>query len=301
MFQRSFTMVDFLKTSASIEPIYASNSFIPFEWKGMQFFPHFKKGFLKGFESEYKGLRVYLRYDKITLSNSLHKFYKGNNYSDFTYSELSNAVNEICQKFEIDADQWKIIKMEFGFNVSTPKPAEEYIDLFMSYKEREFEKMKQKQKQKYYGRKCFFTEYDLKVYDKHLQTQIDDHFDIPNNILRVEFCYNQKRKLPKQIKTLFDLLDREKFKELYSDFKEAFSKVIYNDKVDFNHSTSVERLLFYASLNSNFIKVEEQINKVEAKAMKVKIKKLKERFFKKEFKQWFLQALSSKYIELYCS
>ena len=81
-----------------------------------------------------------------------------------------------------------------------------------------------------------------------------DSVKISNKTLRVEFCYNQKRKLPKQIKTLADLMDKDKFKELFKDLNEAFTKVIYNDEVDFTNSTKEERILFYASLNPEFYK-----------------------------------------------
>lgn len=292
-------MIDFIVMVARIEPFYAFNSFNPFEWNGLKFYPKFKRGIIKGFESEYKGLRVILYYDKIQISNSLHKFYKGNNYSDFTHSELTNAIQGICQMFEIEAEYWEIKKLEFGFNIFTLKPAKEYIALFLKYKEREFEKMKHKQID--YGRKCFLSEYALKIYDKSLQCKVMNSVKISDKILRVEFCYNQRRKLPKQIKTLADLMDKDKFKELYKDLNEAFTKVIYNDEVDFTNSTNEERILFYASLNPDFIKVEEQINKTEAKAIRLRVKQLKERFLKKEFKKWFLKALSYKYIQLYCS
>jgi len=292
-------MIDFIVMIAPIEPLYAFNSFNPFEWNGLKFYPKFKKGILQGFESDYKDLRVILHNDKIQLSNSLHKFYKGNNYSDFTHSELTNAIQEICQMFEIEAEYWEIKKMEFGFNILTLKPAKEYMSLFLQYKEREFERMKNKQID--YGRKCFLSEYALKIYDKSFQCKIVDSVKISDKTLRVEFCYNQKRKLPKQINTLADLMDKDKFKELFKDLNEAFTKVIYNDEVDFTNSTNVERMLFYASRNTDFIKVEEQINKTGAKAIRQKIKQLKERFLKKEFKKYFLKALSDKYIELYCS
>ena len=292
-------MIDFIVIVAPIKPFYHFNKLEPFEWNGLKFYPKFKKGFLKGFESDYKDLKVSLFYDKIQLSNSLHKFYKDNNYSDFTHSELIKAIEKICQMFEIDAKYWEIKRMEFGFNILTIKPAKEYLTLFSEYKEREFEKMKHKQMD--YGRKCFMYEYALKIYDKYFQCKENDKVEISDKMLRVEFCYNRKRKLPKQIKTLSDLMDREKFKELFKDLNDAFTKVTYNDEVDLSNSTNKERMLFYASLNSDFLKVEEQINKAEVKAIRLKIKQLKERFFKKEFKKWFLKALSDKYIELYCS
>lgn len=292
-------MIDFIIIVAFVDFRYAFNSYEPFEWKELLFVPKFKNGNLIGFESQYRGLKILLYPDKIKISNSLHKFYKDNNYSDFRYSELRKAIGMICRKFEIEAKYWEIKKMEFGFCIITPQPANQYLNVFFEYKLRQFEKMKHQLRD--YGRKCFMYEYALKVYDKNLQVEITDNLNISDWRLRIEFCYNQKRKLPKTIRTLGDLLDNEKFKHLYKDLNEAFSKVVYNDEVDFSKSTNEERMLFYASLNPDFIKVEEQLNKAEAKIMKSKIKRLRERFLKKKFKKWFLKTLSDKYIELYCS
>jgi hypothetical protein len=292
-------MVDYIKIVALIDTLFSYNSFKPFEWRSLMFYPKFTKGKLRGFESEYNGFRVFLYYDRIELSNSIHKFYKGNNYTDFTLSELKDTINTICVKFGIEANRWNIKKLEFGFNILTPKKADHYLNLIYQYKNREFEKMKAKHLT--YGKKCFMSEYAIKIYDKYVQTKIMYSVIIPENTLRVEFCYNQKRKLPKQIKTLSDLQDKEKFKELYNDLNEAINIIIFNDEVDVTSSTIEERILFFASFNPNLLKVEETISKVEAKEMKLKIKLLKERFLSKNFKLWLLKTLSSKYIELYCS
>lgn len=175
----------------------------------------------------------------------------------------------------------------------------ECLDFFSSFKEREFEKMKHNIND--YGRKCFMYEYALKVYDKNLHNYFMYNANLSSNLLRVEFCYNQKRKLPKSIKTLADLLEKEKFSDLYKDFYNAFELVIYNDEIDLTNSTIEERTLFNASYNPNFLKNEIKIDKVEANKLKLKIRQLKARFLKKNFKNWFLKELKNKYIELYCS
>lgn len=292
-------MIDFIVIIASIEPLWDFTSLNPFVWKGLEFYPKYKKGKLIGFESDYKGLRVMLYYERIEVSNSLHKFYKGNNYSRFSYSELEKTIEIICKKFDIDARFWEIKKMEFGFVIVTPKPAVEYLNFFFQYKGNDFEKMKDKKTE--YGRKCYMYAYALKVYAKSLQTKIMDNVVIPDDNLRIEFYYNEKRKLPKSIKTLNDLLDREKFKELFNELYQAFTIVVYKDEADLSNSTNEERLLFYASLNPDFLKFEEKVNKGAVKTIKSKIKQLRERFLRKKFKLWFLKSLKTKYIDLYCS
>ena len=157
-------MIDFVDIEAPFSYEISSESYEPFYWKDLCFTPKFKKGFLNGFESEFKGLKVILYEDKIRITNSLHKFCKGNNYSDFTFSELTDSINLITNYFEIEASQFVIRKLEYGFNITTPQPAKEYLNLFAEYHSREFEKMKHKHI--FYGRKCVMSEYALKVYDK---------------------------------------------------------------------------------------------------------------------------------------
>lgn len=291
-------MIDFIKIVAPINSIKNFGDTKQFEWNSIIFSPKFRKNYLIGFEGDYEGLRVVIYNNQIEVCNSLHKFYKGNNYSDFHYSEIKEAINMLCNKFDIVAENWEIKKLEFGFNIITSKTASQYLRNFLEYKGREFEKMRDNQI--VYGKKCFMSEYALKVYDKQTQTKIKDKILIPENILRVELCYNQKRKLPKSIHNLSDLLDKERIKELYKEFKEAFEKVIYDVEYDFANSTNEERTLFYASLNPDYLKVENSINKEEAMVKKRNIKQLRERFIKKDFKDKFINLLNNKYIDLYC-
>lgn len=292
-------MIDFIKIVAPINPYRHFGISEQFEWKGLTFSPVFKKSLLIGYESDYNGLRVMRYYNRIEVCNSLHKFYKGNNYTDFCYSEIKERINILCNKFGIVAKNWEIKKLEFGLNLITSNPAYQYLSRFLEYKGREFEKMRDNQI--VYGRKCYMSEYALKVYDKHIQTKMKDKISIPENTLRVEFYYKQYRKLPKSIHYLSDLLYEERFKDLYKDLKEAIENIIYDDEYDFKNSTNEERMLFFASQNTEFLKVENQINKAEVKTIKKKIKQLKERFLKKDFRNNLSKLLNDKYINLYCS
>ena len=144
------------------------------------------------------------------------------------------------------------------------------------------------------------SEYALKVYDKFQQVKIMNNVLIPENTLRVEFCYNQKRKLPKTIRTLSDLADNNKIRDLYKDLKDSFSKVTFSEEVDFSSMSDEDRILFYASLHPDFIKVEEKLNKSNAKIIKSKIRQLKEKYLSNKFKKTFANLLDNKHIELYC-
>ena len=93
-------MVDFVDIEAHFSYEISSESYESFYWKELYFTPKFKKGFLNSFESDFKGLKIILYEDKIRITNSLHKFYKGNKHSDFTFSELTDSINIITKYFE---------------------------------------------------------------------------------------------------------------------------------------------------------------------------------------------------------
>ena len=55
-------MVDFVDIEAPFSYEIPSESYEPFYWKELCFTPKFKKGFLNGFESEFKGLKIRIKY-----------------------------------------------------------------------------------------------------------------------------------------------------------------------------------------------------------------------------------------------
>ena len=145
------------------------------------------------------------------------------------------------------------------------------------------------------------TEYAIKVYDKTGQVESQEKIKILKKILRIEFCYNQKRKLPKGLVTLADLMNEDCIGLLYKNLEDGIKEIVFIEEFDLNNSTLEERILFFASLNSGFLEVEKKLNKEEIKTVKKKIKQLRERFFKKGFKSFLLKSLKEKYIALYCS
>ncbi|QQR98602.1 MAG: hypothetical protein IPK18_03485 [Sphingobacteriales bacterium] len=294
-------MLDCISMVANTEPMYPYNSTKSFIWRGLWFNPAFIRGAenIKGFESEFKGLRIFLEYTKIKISNSLHKFYKGDNYSDFTFSEMAKAIDEVCNKFEIPANEWVIKKLEFGFNIITQKPAKEYLLCFHSFKEKEFDKMKKGGKK--YGMKCSLTEYFIKFYDKSLEYKLHERIIIDENILRVEIGYNNKRKLPEKIQTLADLKVTSNIDTLYNELINIVRIIYYQEEKNFTNTAFDERVLFFASEHKNFLEVEKKENKNQLKTTKKKIKQIREKVLKKDFVEFLQKSLKDKYIQLFCS
>lgn len=292
-------MIDNIHIEAKTSPIYEFPN-RPFEWLGLMFTPVYKRGInhIEKCETDYNGLRVELYFDKLKITGSIHKFCKGNNYSEFSRKEINNTIDEMVSRFEIEASNWEIKKLEFGFNLSMPNPANEYILLAQSYKNVGFDKMKYKNK--CYGKKCFMSEYAIKIYDKHYQTKMTDRITIPTNILRIEFCYGNKRKLPQEVKSLADLKNENGVRTLYKDFESAIMKIEFAEKVDLTNSTEEERKLFFASQDVQYLKVEKELNKSRLSTIKANIKEVKASYLKKEFNATLSKAIKNKYIDLYC-
>src|SRR5688572_20689289 len=77
-----------------------------FYWKGILFKPVYGKGneeFIKKYIGDYKELRFELENENLSVSNSLHKFYKGNNYTDFSFTEIKAAISELCNFLQMEA------------------------------------------------------------------------------------------------------------------------------------------------------------------------------------------------------
>lgn len=295
-------MVDYIKIEAKIDRIYSENQYEPFGWNGIEFKPVFHKVamvLLKGFEGEFLGLRVLVVRETIQVSNSLHKFFRGNNYGDLGFKELKKAIGVLCERFGIEPKGWIIKKMEIGFNLKTPKAALHYVDLFAKFKGKEFDKMRDIIK--VYGRRCYMSEYSLKVYDKSSQTKLMYGTVVPDNILRLEISYNQHRKLPKGIFSLADILDGTIIKLAFDDLYRTYSKVEFKDEWDFTGSTEEERRLLFASMDVEYLKVEKRLNKDQLMRIKAKINQLKEKYCKKGFKEWVLKNLEDRYICFFCN
>jgi hypothetical protein len=218
---------------------------------------------LKSFEivkyrCEHKNLLFTLNERELIISNSLHKFIKGNNYSDFSLSELIDAVNEIERLTEIPAALFVIKKLEFALNVSVPLIPSDYLIWFSDFKFKEYDKMKANQL--WYGIKYNFTEYSLKIYDKQKQVKIADRINMHQKILRFEVIYSKQRKLL-VVNNLSELRDPIKIKKIFGDFIKMIEKLNCTGNEDFSKFRNSERELYFAGKNAEYWEVLKSHNK----------------------------------------
>jgi len=57
-----------------------------------------------------KNLYVQVHYGEFSITNSLHKFYHGNNYKIFTFKEMKKAINMIDNYFDFSIYDARVTK-----------------------------------------------------------------------------------------------------------------------------------------------------------------------------------------------
>lgn len=201
------------------------------------------------YQCMHKNLLITLVKDELRITNSIHKFSKANNYSNFTYNELFESITKIEKLTEISASKFEIKKLEFGLNIEVPFKTENYLLNFSDYKGKNPEKMMSSNTS--YGIKYFFTEYNIKIYDKEKQVKICDRINIDQNLLRIEIQYSKQRKLS-VINYLSELKEKNKLRELFNSFKKIIEKINCKGDEDFTNFKNSERELYFAGSNDRY-------------------------------------------------
>jgi len=229
---------------------------------------------------------------KLIISNSLHKFIKSNNYSDFSYCNLINAIHTIEELTDIQASKFYFKKLEFALNIETERKPFKYLPLFSDFKGKEFDKMRSRSF--WYGNKYPLTEYALKIYDKSEQVKRTDKINISQNILRFEIQYFKSRKIP-SIVSLEDLKDKNKISILYKDFISQIERLNTIGEEDFTEISSRDREIYYAGQNQNFWDTENSINHETSKKKKQRYRKIQNTIGKKNLINGFIEKLNAKF------
>lgn len=237
----------------------------------------------------------YHREEILTFSNSLQKLQKGNNYSDFSFLELQEAIKKIEKLTGINAKYFEVKKLEFALNIETDEKPHQYLPMFSDYRGKEFDKMKSNAF--WYGNKYILTEYALKIYDKSEMIKRSEGISLDLNILRFETAYSRARKVP-SIQTLADLKDKRKIKLLFIELINQVEKLNCIGNEDFSNVPSRDREMYFAGQNSRFWIAEKQLNKNTAKDKKKRYRDIQQKVAKKNLIDEFTEKLKQKFDQL---
>ena len=163
---------------------------------------------------------------KVNVSGSIHKFHMGNNYQDFYFTDIVNAIIQITQFTEIPANEFKIHQIEFGVNFCTELRSSQILENIISHKGNEYE-LKTFRGMGYL-KKFEWSNYTVKTYDKGRQ------YGLNQNLIRFEIKANKMQYLEQKnitIQSLADLLNSEIYYKLSNLILKTFKELIFTDDV----------------------------------------------------------------------
>ena len=170
-------MIDYISISTvrqdveyQYRQLHNSISFIPTDESGEEYifdiFTHPETGFKIKIKKWTNSKEYYLE-----VKGSIHKFYKGNNYTDFSLFDLEKSIQSLCNWLDIPSNEWELHGFEFGVNLNI-KP-NTILNHIVNYNGYEIATIRYKQggKQKEVG----LSLHSLKVYNKGKQYGLDKH------------------------------------------------------------------------------------------------------------------------------
>lgn len=180
------------------------------------------------------------------LSGSPHKYKQdGKNWQDFSLSDIQDTIHELSKTFEFDPEKAVINFIEIGINIPLDYNPDQIINCLVLHGKERFEKQTVKKNTKGNGRISEKDQFTIKVYNKSLQNELNQH------LLRFEI----KVKVMKFLKrydinslTLADLTRPDnypKFKTMLLDILSGI--LIYNPDIDPDKLTNLndQELLKY--------------------------------------------------------
>ncbi len=197
----------------------------------------------------YENLKLIVRKEKyLTLEGSLHKFFNDgeHNYNDYGFKEIVTTINRLRDELGIDPLKSIIQNIEFGVNIIVPfNPTGLLKNQIINYRGQPKDKHSPNGK----GLLIQFprTSYLIKIYDKGAQYNQDD------NILRFEIKTKRMAFVKSTgLRTLNDLLDREKLKKLVPLLLKAFDEILIYDPADESTLSRDDLSLYLHGINEAF-------------------------------------------------
>ncbi len=187
----------------------------------------------------------------LTITNSLHKFWVGNNYSDYYYYDIKDTIEYLTDCLGVSLLDAELGKLSYGVNIEAE--ANKVYPYWASFKNKEFWVMQMKGKK--YGAYTQLTDFKVKGYDKTLEVWRNDREKIDSQLFRFEVEVSKmrhlnKRSKPLNIRTVKDLLDTSKLQLLGDDLLTKFDAIDKECQYDFTKLKRPEAMA-YAIMTSD--------------------------------------------------
>ena len=194
----------------------------------LDFDPIIKEGEIVGYRAKLYNLLIIIRDGIIIIRNSLCKYYHGNNYTNFAYTQINQAVSFLSDYLGINLRDARVTKFEFGV-VIIDNNIKETLSRLGNYKNKEPHIMHDQGIP--YGIYYINSSHKIKIYSKSEETKRRYGIKLTQNLLRVEKEYTMAhiKSLAKfrgvKIETLGDLCMRSNLQLLGEDLIESLMKI----------------------------------------------------------------------------
>lgn len=174
----------------------------------------------------------------VILNGSLHKYWKGENYSDFSHSDLVECIKKLSSDLEFNPKKARVQNIEFGVNINPLFNAYDFCQSVLTYKNKSFNTFQNNEIQ--IGFVCKRLQYSVKVYDKGRLEYTKNE-----NILRFEIkthkmCFVKNA----GIKTLSDVTNKDCLAVLGEIMNKIYADLIIFDQVNQCKLTIKEKEIF---------------------------------------------------------
>ena len=246
------------------------------------------------YNPNYRDFYVTFQNGKVIIRGSLHKFYKGNNYTAFSKSQIENAIAEFCEIFMIDENDKNIrfTLLEFGLNVPLNNLPLLYAKCMINYKNSPFILSKPRIRSKIiWGTSCSKTDYVIKFYDKFLVEYLKSKDGsmkkilfrkaINEKLLRLEVVYLRPKLRFANLVNLKSLYSSDFLNEIIEDFNNIYENIVKRKKLDTSTMTVPDLKRYY---NGQLEEYWEDLHQISPSSHKKELELYKQLPTKYEFK-----------------
>lgn len=224
--------------------------------KGVEIIYHYsnKSGESKWASAEFENLKIKISPSgTVILNGSLHKYWKEENYSDFSHSDLIECIKKLSSELEFNPQKARVQNIEFGVNINPLFNAYDFCESVLAHKNKSLNTFQNKGIQ--IGFVCKRSQYSVKAYDKG-RLEYTKH----ENILRFEIKTHKMYFIKEaKIKTLSDVTNKDCLAALGDIMKKIYADLIILDQVNKSKLSIEENKIFNECSNpKNWVKLKRQ-------------------------------------------
>ena len=227
-----------------------------FIWKGIKWCPTYndKTQKVNGYKTSVDNLDLRLKGSTIFCNNSLQKWYMGNNYEPFAYSQVVKALKKLDSILPFNVYNANIHYLAVGTIIE--EEAKPILDPWLSLNGKPPIPMLGANMQ--YGKKFYLSDYNVKGYDKTFEAKTHDRVKLNKQLFRFELeIYTRnlnKRKNPIGIYTVKDLVDKKKYQMLADELLSKYESIEKKQSIPLSKLNNKEKETLALFQNQEILK-----------------------------------------------